>query len=264
MGHHAVGRRQVGERLPPFALLVANAHARSIARREHVAAAQRLAGPLAFDLDLRVARERRGRGLRQAEIDGVAVIVARKAELEADRGFPNGALHRMLAAFDRAREAFGPGPERGMKAAFAGKRLNDPALRDVRQQPQRPIEARLAAAVGAGDHVEAAERDPDVAQRPVARDGDFGDHGGRSWTAIMDAVVGRQHSSTGRRHDRNCRPGRHARPRAKAEPAAAAAHCRPRWPTTAPWRRPRRSATAKCRRSGRARRPRSEFRRRCR
>jgi hypothetical protein len=115
MGHHAVGRRQMGERLPPFALLVANAHARSIARREHVAAAQCLAGPLAFDLDFRVARERRGRGLRQAEIDGVAVIVTRKAELEADRGFPNGALHRMLAAFDRAREAFGAGPERGLK-----------------------------------------------------------------------------------------------------------------------------------------------------
>src|SRR5437660_6818511 len=107
MCHHAVERRQLTEDLLPFARAVSNANAGPVARREHARTAQRLAGPLALHLYFRVAREC-GTGLRQAEIDGVAIVVGGKAQLQADGGLSHGALDRVLALLDRAREGFGP------------------------------------------------------------------------------------------------------------------------------------------------------------
>ena len=101
MRHHAVERCQMPECLPPLASVAANAYARSVAGREHIGAAERLAGPLRLGLDFGITREHRGR-LRQPEIDRIAVIVGREAQLEAYRIPPGGALHRMFAALDRA------------------------------------------------------------------------------------------------------------------------------------------------------------------
>jgi hypothetical protein len=44
-------------------------------------------------------------------------------------------------------------------------------LGDLRQKLQGPIETGLAAAIGAGDDVEFAERQTDIAQRSIAGDG---------------------------------------------------------------------------------------------
>ena len=55
-------------------------------------------------------------------------------------------------------------------AALNGERLDDASLGDVRQQPQRSIQARFAAAIGAGDDRERVELQPYVAQGTVARD----------------------------------------------------------------------------------------------
>jgi hypothetical protein len=69
------------------------------------------------------------------------------------------------------RNRLGSGPQGGLQAAFLGKGLDDPALGDLRQKLQRPIETGLAAAIGAGDDGEFAERQSDIAQRSIAGDG---------------------------------------------------------------------------------------------
>jgi hypothetical protein len=164
MGHHAVERRQILKYGPPFPGVGADTNPGSGAHGEGIRAAEGFPGPLALDLYFRIAREGRGGWVRQSEIDGVAIVVAGKAELQADGGFSNRSLDRLFASLHGARERFGTGPERGMKAAFGSQRLNDAALGDVRQQSEGAIQAGLAAAVGAGDHIEGVEREPDVAQ----------------------------------------------------------------------------------------------------
>src|SRR5215216_1136867 len=63
-----------------------------------------------------------------------------------------------------------------MKPAFGRERLNDATLRAVRQQSQRAIEARLAAAIGPRHDVEGLEPNPHVTQRAIARNRDLRDH----------------------------------------------------------------------------------------
>ena len=63
--------------------------------------------------------------------------------------------------------------------------MNDPALRYVRQQFERAIQAGFAAAIGAGHDVEFAEREPDVSQGPIPGDGKSSDHDAM---ARIDAV----------------------------------------------------------------------------
>src|SRR5262249_41987656 len=108
-----------------------DADARPVARREHVGAAEPLAGPLAFRLDFRITDKIRRRWGRQPEIDGVAVVGAGEPELEADRLLAPRSLHRVLAALHRAAERLRSGPQRRMQAALGGERLHDPALGDV-------------------------------------------------------------------------------------------------------------------------------------
>jgi hypothetical protein len=63
-----------------------------------------------------------------------------------------------------------------MQAALGGERLHDAALCDVRQQAHGTIKARLAAAVRPGHHIERAKSQSDVARRPIAGNGELGDH----------------------------------------------------------------------------------------
>jgi len=51
-----------------------------------------------------------------------------------------------------------------------------PALRGFREQAQRAIQVGFAAAVGAGDQVQARHRHDQVAQRAVIGDGEGGQH----------------------------------------------------------------------------------------
>src|ERR1700722_14588917 len=77
MGHHAVERCEMLVGLPPFAAVVSNADQRTVTNRKGVGSAGPFTGPLAFDLDFRVAREFRTRVRpRQAEINGIAIIVS--------------------------------------------------------------------------------------------------------------------------------------------------------------------------------------------
>ena len=92
------------EHLAPFAAIGADAHARPVAQREGIGAAQRFAGPLRFGLDLGIARELRARRYWQAEIDGIAIVATGKAEPQGDRGLAHCSLHRLLAALHRARK----------------------------------------------------------------------------------------------------------------------------------------------------------------
>jgi hypothetical protein len=101
---------------------------------------------------------------RQTQIDGVTVIGAGKAELHADRALASQPLDRMTPFAHRARDGFGARPERRGQSAFFGKRGDDAALRDVRQESQRTIQARFANAVRAGDNRSARERHAHVAQ----------------------------------------------------------------------------------------------------
>src|SRR6267142_5995272 len=64
-----------------------------------------------------------------------------------------------------------------LRPALGGQRLNDAALRDVRQQVQRAIKAGLAAAIGAGHDIERAEDHLDFAQGSIAGDRKSGYHG---------------------------------------------------------------------------------------
>ena len=187
MGHHAVERSEV--RCTACRHSPASSRMRTLGP---LRAAKTLARPSVSPvhwlsrLDLRIARECDEEGIRQAEIDGVAVVLAGEAELQADRRLAHGALNRLLASLHRARERFRPGPQCRMQAALGGERLDDAALRDVRQQPQRAIKARLAAAVRAGHHIERAKPEPDVAQRSIAGNGELGDHDVRRVRAARD------------------------------------------------------------------------------
>src|ERR1700737_3211654 len=97
MGHHAVGLCELRIDLPPLAVAVSNAHAAAVAKRERVRPAQSLAGPDAFGLDYRIVQKDR-RLRRQTEVDGVAVILARKSELQAHRILATQSLPRWGAA----------------------------------------------------------------------------------------------------------------------------------------------------------------------
>src|SRR5260370_42406806 len=101
MGHHAVELCELRIGLPPLAVAISNAHAAAVAKSESVSPAQSLAGPDAFGLDYRVIRKDRTLR-RQAEIDGVAVILTRKSELQADRLLANQSLHRLRAGLHGA------------------------------------------------------------------------------------------------------------------------------------------------------------------
>ncbi|MDX2153643.1 MAG: hypothetical protein SFV54_23070 [Bryobacteraceae bacterium] len=132
--------------------------------------------PDAFAFDVGIQAEERLAGARQAEVDEVAVRIGREAEAEPDRTLSGGSLHGVVTPLHGGCRHLGARPEGGGKAALAGEGLNHIALRGVGEQAHGAIEIRLAAAVSAGDKVEAAERQDQVAEGAVAGDGEGGQH----------------------------------------------------------------------------------------
>jgi hypothetical protein len=120
MGHHAVERCELCIGLPPLASVISNAHAWAIANGESIRPAQSLAGPEAFGLDHRVIQEDR-RLRRQAEVDRVAVILARESELQADRIRATQSLHRLRAGLHGPGKLLGTSPQGRLQSAFAGQ-----------------------------------------------------------------------------------------------------------------------------------------------
>jgi hypothetical protein len=75
-----------------------------------------------------------------------------------------------------------------MQPAFGGKRLNDAALGDIGEQPDRAVQAGFAAAVRPGHDIQCAEPEPDISKRSVAGNGDLRDHkGGRVRTSAQSS-----------------------------------------------------------------------------
>src|SRR5262249_54121364 len=62
------------------------------------------------------------------------------------------------------------------ESAFRRERAHDAALRDIGQEAQRAIEARLSAAVRTGDDVQRPQGEHDIAQRAVSGNGELGEH----------------------------------------------------------------------------------------
>jgi len=112
--HHAVEGREVLCHHAPVAGLGAAPHQRSLPLDEQRCRPQHFSAPDPFALDLRIVREGGAARFarRQAEIDGVAELLAGETEAQADHFLARRALHRLLAATDRARKGFRPGPER--------------------------------------------------------------------------------------------------------------------------------------------------------
>src|SRR6185312_17376956 len=102
----------------PFAFFAAAARERPAALDEQRRRAQDLARPDALALDLGILAEGRARRCRQAEVHGVAELVAGEPQAQADRFLAQRPLHRVLAALHRAREALGAGPQRGLQPAL--------------------------------------------------------------------------------------------------------------------------------------------------
>ena len=167
MGEHAVERLEVRIGLPALPLAIAQGDRGTEPLGEGVGALQDQPGPESFRLDHGIAAEQAARD-RQAEVDRIAVCLGREAQLQADRRLAHSALHGLLSALHAVRELLGPRPQHGRNAAFERERRDDAALRDIGQQPQRAIEARLAAAVGAGHDGQRLDLQPHVAQRAIA------------------------------------------------------------------------------------------------
>ena len=115
-------------------------------------------------------------GYRQAQVDQIAKpVVAGVAQSQTDRTVPAGALYRIPALSSPA-QRLGAGPQRRRQPALPRQRRDHAAGPAVGEQPERPVEAGLAGAVGAGHDVEPVQSDDDVAQGAVPRDGDGRDH----------------------------------------------------------------------------------------
>src|SRR3954464_4763256 len=113
--HHAVEARERLRERGPFALSGAAARERAAPLDEQRRRAQDLARPDAFALDFGVLAEGRARRRRQAEVHGVAELVAGESQPQAHRLAAQRSLYWVLAALHRAREALGAGPQRGLQ-----------------------------------------------------------------------------------------------------------------------------------------------------
>lgn len=115
--------------------------------------AQHAAGPDVLLLDMRISAERGPTATRLADVHRVSVVTAGEPQLERHCRLPWPAPHRNLDREHRPREMLRAGPQSGCQPAFGGQRTDQPPLRTVGQETQRPIQARLSAAVHPGHHV---------------------------------------------------------------------------------------------------------------
>ncbi len=133
--------------------------------------------PDALPLDLRIPGERSlATAGRKAEVDGIAEIIPGEPQPQADRLGPDGALHRVTAFPYRSPGLLRAGPQRRRQATLAGQRSHGPVPCRASKQAQRPVQAGLAAAIGAGHHVQRRKRDNQPPQRPVVLNRERGHH----------------------------------------------------------------------------------------
>ena len=155
--------------------------------RSAISADGRSHGPVhtASDLISRVQPEGGLAFLRQAEVDGVAEVVAGEPELEAHRaGAP------------------GPGPHRRGQAALSGQRTDRTVARHVGQQTKRSVQTGFAAAVRPRHDRAPPKRHHQPAQRPVVRHGKGVQH-------ALDLIRARRSSLSGNRASPPARRSEH-------------------------------------------------------
>ncbi len=156
---------------------VADTDGRSAPLGDGIGAAEALAGPEDFRLDHGIETEGRPARHGMAEVDGISEGFAGKAELHRDRPAPRLPLDGHAPLAHGPADLGRPGPERGGKSALQRQRLYDPALADLGQEAECPVEAGLAAAVRTGDDGERAQRQHEIVERAVAGDGNRREHG---------------------------------------------------------------------------------------
>lgn len=155
---HGVVRAQGALGAVPAAVRGTGAHGGPGTVREQGGGAQHRPGPGALAFDLGVQAEERVRDrLRVAEVHRVAELVPGEPEPQAHRFGADRRLDRVPALAHRPPRLLRAGPQGGGQPALPGQRRDGAAARGVGQQPQGPVQAGLARAVGARHHGEPAE-----------------------------------------------------------------------------------------------------------
>ncbi|MNC33790.1 hypothetical protein D3C75_821980 [compost metagenome] len=79
----------------------------------------------------------------------------------------HGGLDGDFASAHAPGEGFRAGPEGRIQPAFTGQGIDHAAVGGFRQQAQRTVQVGFAAAVGAGDQIQSAQRDHQFVDRAV-------------------------------------------------------------------------------------------------
>ncbi|MNO40912.1 hypothetical protein D3C76_310710 [compost metagenome] len=194
--------RRVLRQYIPFALGACADH-RAVAIHQQAGGAVKRAGPDAFALDLRVEAESRRNGARllgqhevavrvgKPQADRVAEIFPGEPQAQSLHALAYRRLDRHLTIAHAPADGFRPGPEGRLQSAFTGQRIDYATLSGFRQQAQGSVEIGFAAAIGASDQVQTAERNHQFVDRTVIAHRESIEHGIPSLQApIVGAAEG--------------------------------------------------------------------------
>jgi hypothetical protein len=126
----------------------------------------------------------------QAEADRITEVFSGKPQAQPLHSLTHRRLNGHFAVAHTPADGFRPGPESRLQSTLTGQRIDHPALSGFRQQAQGSVEIGLAAAVGAGDQVQAAERDHQFVDRTVIGHRESIEHGIPSLQAPIVGAAG--------------------------------------------------------------------------
>ncbi|MNZ50481.1 hypothetical protein D3C78_682690 [compost metagenome] len=161
-------RRVLGQHFP-LATVPRTDH-RAIAIHQQAGRTVHGSGPDTFSFDLGVQRKVRDvirLRHRQSQCDRVAEVFTGKAQAQTHGRLTDAAFNLNFTITHAPGEGFRPGPEGRIQTSFTGQGIDHAALGGFRQQAQRTVQVGLAAAVGAGDQIQPAQRDHQFVDRAV-------------------------------------------------------------------------------------------------
>ncbi|MCY1420499.1 hypothetical protein D9M71_361210 [compost metagenome] len=175
----AVMARYVLRQHVPLAPLARTNH-RPLAVHQLAGRAVQGAGPDAFLLDFRVQGELGSARLRQTKGDGVAEILATEAQAQALEALAWATLDCYLTCAHAPADGLWPGPERRFQPAFTRQCIDHATLGGFCEQAQCLVQVGLAAAVGAGNDIQALQGHDQLVDGAV-----IGDRQGREHVASL-------------------------------------------------------------------------------
>src|SRR5688500_9196766 len=101
---------------------------------------------------------------RKPQVDCIAKFLARESQPEIDSFLTHRSLDLMISTPDGPTDFFRSRPQGRLQPPFPCKRWNDTALRRFSQQSKRPIYARLAATIRAGNQIQPQQRNNQITQ----------------------------------------------------------------------------------------------------